>query len=564
MRTFLVAVGVVGVALAGVATGIWLQYKRIPASLMPSLVSLSRSVQDRILADPQVVQWKDIRSNLHVLQVAAIKISNVTATGGSVAEVGGNILIASPQGHFSYLDRRNELHSLDLDVPMNIEALRNHPLYKQPLMDVTEVRTHDLLAIETGRNTYELYASFNRFAGGCFEFVVSRISLEVGDRTLRPTSGWRDLWIAKPCVGPKDRGSLFVGSQSGGRMVQSSNDTILVAVGDHQFDGFYDSRAVAMDAATDLGKIIEINIKTGVSRHFAIGLRNPQGLAIGQGGRIWETEHGPQGGDEVNLIIDGRNYGWPVVTYGMAYGYPPKNWPSNPTPGAHDTYTRPRFAFVPSIGISNIIAPDPREFPNWSTSLVLCSLVGNKLFVLRTEGDDIAYAEPISLEGYRLRDIISLRDGRLAILTDRGSLLLVRNAEAHRGDVQVLEVRGLASLPRPSVEEAPPREGRSAEVRGRQYFAGMCGACHSLNGEITAGPPLNGVIGRQIAGVAGFGYSTALAGRRERWTEPLIASYITNPKVFAPGTSMGETGIWVGATEDIIAYLKTTREVEGR
>jgi cytochrome c2 len=519
----------------------------------------ARSAYDQAFADPQVVAWQEINTNLHAIQFAAIKISNITATGGSLAKLGDNLLIVSPHGHFSYLDSRDQLRPLSFSVPMNIDALRNDPLYKEPLFDVTEVRTHDLLAVEKGGGNYDLYATFNRFAGNCFEFVVGRVSLQVNGGTIRPTSDWSDVWIAKPCVTPKDRGALFVGSQSGGRMVRMTDDTILVAVGDHQLDGFYDSRSVAMDPANDLGKLIEVNIKTGVSRHFAIGLRNPQGLVIARDGRIWETEHGPQGGDEVNLIIDGRNYGWPAVTYGMAYGYPPKNWPFNPTPGAHDKYTRPRLAFVPSVAIGSLTKPDPREFPNWANSLIACSLKANTLFVLKTEGDDVAYAEPISLNGYRLRDIVSLRDGRLAILADRGALLLIRNAEKHRGGAQQIKVSGLSSLPRPSLEEAPRREGTSATERGRQYFVGMCGKCHSLDGAVAAGPPLNGVIARQIAAVRGFGYSPALVNLQEPWTESLITSFITNPGVTVPGTSMGATGISVSEAEDVVAYLKTTR-----
>jgi cytochrome c2 len=441
---------------------------------------------------------------------------------------------------------------------MNIEALLNDRLYKEPMFDVTEVRTHDLLVIGTGGDNYDLYASFNRFTGHCFEFVVSRISLEANDRIIRPTSGWRDVWTAKPCVPPKDRGWLFVGSQSGGRMVQLRDDTILVSVGDHQLDGFYDSRAVSMDPATDLGKVVEINVETGISRHVAIGLRNPQGLAVGRDGRVWATEHGPQGGDEINLIVDGRNYGWPIVTYGMAYGHPPKNWPFNPTPGAHDKYTRPRFAFVPSVAIGSVVAPDPREFPNWATSLLACSLRANTLFVLRTEGDEIAYAEPISLQGYRLRDIVSLRDGRLAIMTDRGSLLLVRNAEKHHHDAQQFEVSGLSSLPRPSLDEAPAQTATSAAVRGRHHFVAMCGRCHSLDGQVGAGPPLNGVIGREIAAVSEFGYSAALAKRKGRWTESLITSFIGNPEVTVPGTTMGATGIYEDQAKDLVEYLKRT------
>lgn len=558
-KAVLLAAALACVAFAGILAGIWLQHKHVPSRAVAKV----KTAYDKIVhrgPQAQVAEWRDINTNLHVLQVAVTKVSNVTIVGGSLAEVGGNVLIASPQGHFSYLDARNQLHALDLHVPMNMEALRKDKLFKEPLFNVTFVRTHGLLAIRTGDGTYDIYASYNRFAGRCFEFVVSRVSLEANDKIVRPTSDWRDVWVAKPCVRLKDRGTLFVGAQSGGRMVRSSDDTILVSVGDHQLDGFYDSRAVSMDPKFDLGKLVAINIKTGASRHFAIGLRNPQGLVVAPDGRIWETEHGPQGGDEVNLMQEGRNYGWPIVTYGMTYGYPPKSWPFNPKPGGHEGYTRPRFAFVPSIGIGHLIAPDPREFPNWAGSLLLCSLKQNTLYVLRTEGDDIVYAEPILLEGYRLRDIVSMPDGRLAILADNGSLLFVRNAEAHRGEPQQIEVSGLSSLPPPAPEEAPQESAENEVERGRQYFLGSCATCHSLGGEVGAGPPLNGVVGRRMASVPGFGYSPALKGRRDLWTEALISSFINNPKGLVPGTTMPETGIYVDQSEDIAAYLKTTRD----
>lgn len=547
-------------SVAGVIGGIFLQRERVPARL----IQIARSSINPLISNPtrnQVVAWRNIVTNVHVLQVAEIKISSVSMFGGALAEVAGNIVITSPQGQLSYMDRSNQLHPLDIRVPMQLDALRRDPLYKEPLFDVTEVRTHSLLAVKTQTGTFDLYATFNRFAGSCFEFVVSRISIEANDQVVRPIGDWHDVWTAKPCVPLKDRGSVFVGSQSGGRMAQLSDDKILVTVGDHQMDGFYDSRAVSMDPAYDLGKLIELNIKTGAARQFAFGLRNPQGLAIARDGRIWETEHGPQGGDEVNLMVEGRNYGWPIVTYGMAYGYPPQNWSANPTPGAHDEYTRPRFAFVPSIGISNIIAPSAHEFPNWARSLILCSLRANTLYVLRTEGDDIVYAEPISLSGYRLRDIVSLPDGRLAILADRGSLLLIRNGETHNGDAQHFEVSGLSAMPRPSVDEEPQLATATNGVeRGRQYFRGMCGQCHSLGGEATVGPPLNGVVGRRVGGASRFGYSPALARRNDTWTEELLTSFMVNPKVVAPGTTMPETGIWVDQAQDVARFLKTTRE----
>ena len=541
----------------GLAGGIWLERQQLPSRAIAGVESNLNGLLERT-PQTQVVLWRNMSTNRHELQLATIKISGTTSDGGSLAAIGDNIVIASPLGQLKYLNSNNQLRSLDLQVPMNIEGLRDDPLHKDPLFNVAYFRTHGLLAIQTGADTYDLYASFNRFAGTCFEFVVSRISLKANGQTVRPISQWRDLWTATPCVRLKDRGTRFAGLHSGGRMARLSENTILVSVGDFQFDGFYDSQAVAMDPASDLGKLIELNIRTGASRHFANGLRNPQGLVIARDGRIWETEHGPQGGDEVNLMTDGHNYGWPKVTYGMNYGRPPQKWPFSPKPGTHDGYTRPRFAFVPSIGISNLIDPDPREFPNWRGSLVLCSLAGNTLYVLKTEGDDIVYAEPIPLNGYRLRDIVTLHDGRLAILADGGTLLLVRNAESSRGDGERLVVDGLASLPRLLPEEALSRRG-NARDRGRQLFMGACANCHSLAGEIGVGPPLNGVVGRPIAAVPGFGYSVALKERKDVWTELLINTFIIDSKTVVQGTSMASTGMYVFQARDIVEYLKTTR-----
>jgi hypothetical protein len=267
------------------ALALWLEHEQLPSKVVAGIQSRLPST----VPQTQIVSWRDINTNLHVIQIAAIKVFGAKTDGGSLVEVGGNIVIASPQGQLSYLDARNQLHSLDLSTPINIEKLRDDPLYKEPLFNASKVRTH------AGSDTYELYASFNRFAGRCFEFVVSRVTLQVNEEIVRPIGPWRDLWTATPCVRLKDRGQLFEGTQAGGRMVRFSDDTILVSVGDFLIDGFYDSQAVSMDPASDLGKLVELNIKTGTSRHFASGLRNPQGLTIAPDGRIWETEHGPQG-----------------------------------------------------------------------------------------------------------------------------------------------------------------------------------------------------------------------------------------------------------------------------
>jgi cytochrome c2 len=219
---------------------------------------------------------------------------------------------------------------------------------------------------------------------------------------------------------------------------------------------------------------------------------------------------------------------------------------------------------VPSIGISAIIAPNPQEFSNWKGSLVLCSLRANTLYIVKTEGDDIVYVEPIPMNNYRLRDVASLPDGRLAILVDGGTLLLLRNAELHRGEAQHVQITGLSSLPRPSPDEAMELmlqqiSPAGAAERGRRFFLGSCATCHSLAGEAGIGPPLNGIVGRRFAAFPGFAYSTALKARSDIWTEALVSSFINNSTGLVPGTSMPKTGLFLEQADDVAAYLKTTR-----
>jgi len=87
------------------------------------------------------------------------------------------------------------------------------------------------------------------------------------------------------------------------------------------------------------GKTILIHLDDGTSEIYSLGHRNPQGLYVTPEGAIWSTEHGPQGGDELNLIVRGANYGWPLVTYGTDYGS--AAWPLSHVQGRHDGYQQP-------------------------------------------------------------------------------------------------------------------------------------------------------------------------------------------------------------------------------
>lgn len=550
--------------LASGVGGFWAGYRvrdlnfvaRAPAALEKRVV-LARAA---LGIDTQVVEWRDVVTNLHTLQYAAIRIGPDIGPGGAIAEVDGQIVVATPHGRFIRIDPDLRLGSLGITVPMGLDALRASSIIDDPLFAVSSFRIYDLLTVPRDGSQYDLYVSHSRFVSDdCFQFVVSRLRLAARPDLHAPDQEWSDVFVARPgCIRPKDRGWKFLGMAAGGRLAVLDARTLLVAIGDHQFDGFNDSWAAPQDPATDLGKIIAIDMITGGSRIIASGVRNPQGLLVTRDGRIFETEHGPQGGDEINLVREGGNYGWPVVTYGVNYGYPRRPWPSSTEQGQHDGYDRPAMAFVPSIAISNLVQPAPDEFPYWRDDLLVASLRANTLFRVRAEGRQLVYAEPIRFEGKRLRDIVALADGRIAILTDESVLLLLRNAERHTTESKAFTVKGLAGLPPPLPSEMR-RTTDSPENKGREVYFLACASCHSLTGEMGAGPPLAGIVGRPIGKYPGFDYSPALAGSDGNWTEELLVSFITDPQRHFAGTTMpGITADWL-EVPNIVAYLRTIR-----
>jgi glucose/arabinose dehydrogenase len=155
---------------------------------------------------------------------------------------------------------------------------------------------------------------------------------------------------------------------------------------------------------------------------WSLGHRNPQGLAINPWtGSLWAAEFGPRGGDEVNVIRRGGNYGWPIITHGRTYvgGLPIGEGTSKPG------YEDPLRVWVPSISPSGIAFYSGEAFPGWRGSLFLAALNPPGLVRLATEGDRVTGEERLLGGLARFRHVIQGPDGRLYILTDepRGRVL---------------------------------------------------------------------------------------------------------------------------------------------
>ena len=150
---------------------------------------------------------------------------------------------------------------------------------------------------------------------------------------------------------------------------------------------------------------------------FSYGHRNPQGLAIHPTtGEVWEAEMGPRGGDEINLIKPGANYGWPVVSYGREYSGP-KIGEGTEKAGIEN----PIAYWVPSISPSNIAFYSGDALPKWKGNLFLGNLSGMHIRRLVVSGQKVVKQEEV-LKGSRFRNLRSGPDGFLYYSTDEGKI----------------------------------------------------------------------------------------------------------------------------------------------
>jgi len=573
--------------LAGIAAGQWATEHHIRGQIIEKLrhTSLRRffpsaqeSAKVEVVPDVQHIDWKatpPLISNLYFPQVVKVKLAPFESygEGGSLEEVGGNILYASPTGQLGYLNRKNVVHVIKSRVPMRFDLLQSHAVSKDPRLVMSYFRTLDMLVVNGSAGSFQLYVSHHRFnSSGCFEFVVSRATGHVADDLVDVADDWKDVFVARPCMQTKEIDLLFGGLESGGRLQLLNAQTLLVSIGDHQFDGIRSKIEAAQDPNLDLGKVVAIDLASGHSRIYTSGHRNPQGLLVTRDGTAWETEHAPQGGDEINLLQEGRNYGWPRATYGVEYSArtgPRRDWPLNKEQGRHDGYEHPRYAFVPSIGISNLIQPDAREWPLWRDHLLVASLGGmfrtggGKLYLVRPESDkQIVYAEEIAVpvdDGEKLRDIISLADGRIAVLSDRGNLLLIRNGEAQVNDPSPREATFDVTLgddAKLARQNSTLMSEASESDLGRQVFASKCSSCHSEKGDIKIGPPLNGVVGRKIASIAGFTYSSSMKADGGTWDEWNLADFLQTLDVPYKDSPMPRPMLSARSARAVALYLK--------
>ena len=160
--------------------------------------------------------------------------------------------------------------------------------------------------------------------------------------------------------------------------------------------------------------------KGAIKSIWSYGHRNPQGLAIHPLTRqLWEAEHGPRGGDEVNIILKGHNYGWPVITYGKNYSGTIISKLTH-----HEGMDQPVFHWTPSIAVCGIAFYDGDQFPEWNNNLLATSLKFERLHRIELDGLNMVKDEIIFEAGSRVRDVEVGPDGIIYVaLEDPGRIV---------------------------------------------------------------------------------------------------------------------------------------------
>jgi glucose/arabinose dehydrogenase len=307
--------------------------------------------------------------------------------------------------------------------PVSADGKLGEPLHGLPTVDAAgQCGLLDLVAdpaFATNRLLYWTYAEAGE--GGGNGVAVARGRLE-GDTLVDVRVIFRQL--------PKVASRLHCGS----RLAFARDGRLHIGLGDR-----FGRRADAQEPGNHLGKTVRIEPDGRVPADnpfvgragarpelWSLGHRNIQGMAVHPlTGELWASEHGPQGGDEVNLIERGRNYGWPLLTFGREYVLGTRIGEEGPRPG----YEQPLKVWMPtSIAPSGMAFVTGSRYPAaWQGNLLVGALRGQALHRLTLEGRKVTGEERLLVDlGARIRDVRQGPDGWIYLLTDGSGGQLLR------------------------------------------------------------------------------------------------------------------------------------------
>jgi glucose/arabinose dehydrogenase len=370
--------------------------RRFAALLLLATAPAAVQAQDAISTEQARIKVSTIAEGLdHPWGIAFLSDGSmlVTEKSGALRRVDKNGTLGKPIAGVPEVDARDQGGLLDITL---------HPNFAQNRL---------------------LYLSFSEPGESGNSTAVAQAQLSEDHRQLNDL---RVIFSQKP----KLDSTMHFGS----RIVFDREGRIYVGLGERSHEQF---REHAQDLNSHLGKVVRLNEDGSippdnpfVGRNDALpeiwsyGHRNIQAAALHpDSGTFWEIEHGPKGGDEVNIPQAGKNYGWPVVSYGVNYDGTPVGSGKKDAPGMED----PIYTWTPVIAPSGMIFYSGNAFPEWKGDLFVGGLRATALVRLELDGEKVVGEERLLTDlAYRIRDVTESPEGDIVVITDEDNGSIIR------------------------------------------------------------------------------------------------------------------------------------------
>lgn len=516
------------------------------------------------IKEPDNVKSKLVYDSfLQRLLIKKVKLPGSTDHGGALSVSGKMLFLATNKGNIlPYdLEQYTLVENNLVDVPMNLDGLyrSGHP---DRNFRIDWFRVNGLHSEVIDDHTYELFVSHNAYIedNDCITHNITKTRVSIERDSLRQVNKWETIFTASPCIDPEPEkiaaAKPYPGHISGGPMIEFDDNRLLVAVGDYNRHGIGGIEEWAMNPSNPYGKTILLDKKSGAWSVFSMGNRNISGLLKDNNGNIWSVENGPRGGDELNILKEGNNYGWPRVSYGLWYDHS-FELIGHHKAGTHPEFTTPVYSWVPSVAPRGLVKINSGKFDYWEDDFVMGTMTDNSLHRLRLDEDNrVMFDERIEI-GHRIRDVQTLPDGKLVLITDDDFLIIIDDGGAVYEEINSEVKTRLNDLEKFEIFSAEKDSSSSSEFRmtSQQIFQNKCSSCHNLNPVNGIGPHLSNLFNRTIGEVEGYNSSQTLNSDTRTWNAKLLRSYLENPGKEFQGTRMQEVNLTSAQIDSLVNYF---------